>query len=96
MEKLTVEGPSKMSYDENLLMELILNDDFVSWVLHSDPQDEIQWKLFIETNPEARKAIELAREHVLEIFNYTGRKIPTDCQSNKMRSIVEKYLSSNK
>ncbi len=84
-----------MKSDSYSLIDLIRDEDFISWVRNPDPLNEARWQQFLREHPEKRKTVEMAREYVNLIAEDTGRDVPTKDQSEKIWSNVRKTISSD-
>lgn len=77
-----------MKHDPYSLTELIRNDDFVSWVRSPTPENNRKWQDFMERYPKKRKTVEAARGYVILIATDTGKNLPTEAQTLKMKQLV--------
>ncbi len=83
-----------MKSDVYSLIDLIRDEDFITWVRRPTPELSAGWKKYLERFPGQASTLELARSYVNLIAEDTGRDIPTMKQSRKMWQEVKNTIKS--
>jgi len=84
-----------MKPDSYSLIDLIRDEDFISWVRAPDPESDARWQQFLAHYPGKREMVNMARDYVNLIAEDTGRDLPTTGQSRKMWENVQENISGS-
>lgn len=76
------------------LIDLIRDEDFITWVRRPTPGHSGRWEKYLEKFPGQASTLELARNYINLIAEDTGRDIPTMKQSRKMWEEVKNTIKS--
>ncbi len=76
------------------LIDLIRDEDFITWVRRPTPEHSESWGKYLEKFPGQAPTLELARNYINLIAEDTGRDIPTMKQSRKMWEEVKNTIKS--
>ena len=76
------------------LIELIRDDDFITWVRRPSPQSQARWEEYLREFPSQQKTIELAKSYIHLIAEDTGRDVPTMKQREKIWGNVKNTIKS--
>ncbi len=76
------------------LIDLIRDEDFITWVRRPAPGYSGRWEKYLEKFPGQASTLELARNYINLIAEDTGRDIPTMKQSRKMWEEVKNTIKS--
>lgn len=76
------------------LLDLIRNDNFITWVRRPSPQSDENWKEYLIKFPEQKATIELAKGYIDVIAEDTGRDVPTHARSHQIWQNVKNKIDS--
>lgn len=83
-----------MSHPPYPLLDLIRDDDFITWVRKPNPESNAFWQRYLESYPRQKATVELARQYINLIAEDTGRDLPTMKQRKKMWEEVKNTIRS--
>ncbi len=76
------------------LIDLIRDEDFITWVRRPTPEHTERWEKYLKKFPGQASTLELARSYVNLIAEDTGRDIPAMKRSRKMWQEVKNTIKS--
>ena len=76
------------------LIDLIRDDDFITWVRRPTEESNRKWADYLSVFPQQAGTLEQARMYINLIAEDTGRDLPTLSQSKKMWQKVKNTIQS--